>query len=410
MSQVRNTKAVTSFQYAPIGLSAYSRLEHIDATVKALKRNTLAANSDLYVFSDAPTPGDEKKVAEVRRYLKGIDGFRTVNIVERQENSRVKNNREGHRELLAKFGRMIWLEEDIVTAPGFLEFMNQALDFYESDPKVFSITGYCPPIDIPSDLLGDVFALERFNAWGFGIWENRYDRIELNIDKERGLHDLNNESFLARLLCCGMDIPKMLLKDIRGEIDALDVKVMYQQVLHGWQTLYPRKSFVQNIGHDGSGIHCGATGKFLHAQLWEKSDKFAFSEALVPDARIVAANGKFRFEINEFSKNKIVNDVIGKIKEREMNSLSLWGANSISALLIPNFKENEIHINCIVDKKAEAGEFVFDGIRVVPIAEALKNGEKNFILCSIQYFHSMRESLRQAAGDRFEQINLVELV
>jgi hypothetical protein len=410
MSRTRKTNGARQSGYAPIGLSVYSRVEHIDLTVRALKNNTLASLSDLYVFSDAPKPGDEEKVAKVRRYLKGIDGFQSVTIVERQENSRVKNNRGGHRELLDRYGRMIWVEEDIVTAPGFLEYMNQALVFYQSDPKIFSITGYCPPLDIPSDLPGDVFVLGRFNAWGFGIWKDRYDRIELNLGKERGLLDLSKDDFLERLMRNGTDIPKMLLKDIQGEIDALDVKIMYQQALNDWQTVYPRKSFVQNIGHDGSGAHCGATGKYSHAELWERANNFIFPGDLVLNSQIVAANYKFRLEINEFSRNKILNDVIGKIKERKINSLSLWGANNFSSLLIPVILENKVKINFIVDKQAECGEFVFEGITVVPISKAIECGEENFILCSTIHNDSMKESLKQVAGDRFDQVNVVELI
>ncbi len=118
---------------APIGLSVYVRLEHIKKTVSALQRNRLADQSQLYVFSDAPQPGDEKKVAEVRRFLKTISGFKMINIVERKENGRVANTRGGLRYLLDHFGKAILLEEDVVTAPGFLTFMNEGLEIYR-DP------------------------------------------------------------------------------------------------------------------------------------------------------------------------------------------------------------------------------------------------------------------------------------
>ena len=115
---------------APVGLSVYSRLDHVKQTIQALIRNKMASETMLYIFSDAPQPGDELKVEMVRKFLKTIEGFKKIAIIERTKNSRVKNNRSGIRMLLNEYGRMIFLEEDIVTAPTFLEFMNQALNFY----------------------------------------------------------------------------------------------------------------------------------------------------------------------------------------------------------------------------------------------------------------------------------------
>ena len=77
---------------SPIGLSTYSRLEHVMRTVSALKNNTLAKHSELHIFSDAAKPGDELKVKAVRDFLKTIDGFKQVFIYEREQNNRIANN------------------------------------------------------------------------------------------------------------------------------------------------------------------------------------------------------------------------------------------------------------------------------------------------------------------------------
>jgi len=279
---------------APIGLSVYRRLDHLRQTLTALRENTLAAESPLYVFSDAPRPGDEQAVSEVRRYLETVDGFLSVEIIERHENSRVANNRGGQRLLLDTFGEMIWLEEDIVTAPRFLEFMNAALEYYRVKDGVVSVTGYSPPLGLPRDYDGDVYFLQRFNAWGFAIWKDRYDRIELNIEPADYRMRMRDREFYRRLVGNGPDIPRMLDKEVSGEIDALDVKIMYQQIVHGWYTVYPRQSLVQNIGHDGSGMHCVATGKFHHDELWLKKGDFHFLADIHADERIVTRNMKFR--------------------------------------------------------------------------------------------------------------------
>ncbi len=79
-------------KYAPIGLIVYARLEHTKKTILALKNNALAKESKLYIFSDAPKDGDENKVTQMRDYIKTINGFKSVFIIERDTNSRVKNS------------------------------------------------------------------------------------------------------------------------------------------------------------------------------------------------------------------------------------------------------------------------------------------------------------------------------
>jgi len=185
-------------QLAPIGLSVYSRVEHLKKNVAALKNNFLAPESELYIFSDAPKPGDEKKVYKVREFLKTINGFKNVTIFERKTNSRVKNNRDGIKFLLEKYGKIIFLEEDIVTSPKFLTFMNDALDFYKDDNRIFSISGYSPPIKIPKNYTKDIYLSYRFSAWGFGLWKNRYDMIDFNLD---GIDDFfRNKQVLRKII------------------------------------------------------------------------------------------------------------------------------------------------------------------------------------------------------------------
>jgi hypothetical protein len=274
---------------APIGLTVYSRLSHLKATMDALKANDLASQSDLFVFSDGPRDGDEEVVARMRQYLKTIGGFKSVTVTERSENSRLKNNREGQKYLLKKFGKMIWMAEDIVPARGFLRFLNEGLEFYKDHQNVLSITGYCPPLTILDDELEtDVFFLKRYSAWGMAIWKDRYDKIS-EIDGR-----LLNRKMTQKLRLSGDDIPSMVKMDLRGEINALDVRGMFWQNFYDLYTVYPAKSLVQNIGHDGSGVHCGVSDRFEHESLWDKTMDFTFDDHPKATKSILNENAMFR--------------------------------------------------------------------------------------------------------------------
>lgn len=308
---------------APIGVSTYSRINHLKQTIEALQKNTLAKESKLHIFSDAPQQGDEEIVAMVRQYIHTIDGFKKVYIIERKTNGRVANNRGGIKQLLDEYGKMIFLEDDIVTAPRFLQFMNDSLEYYKYNEKILTISGYSPPLEIPKNYKHDVFVMKRFSAWGAGFWKEKYDLINHKIDKDEYHKNIKNNKFYKKLIENGEDIPGMLELEVNGRIDALDVKIMYQQVLNDWYSLYPRRSLVQNIGHDSSGIHCGINNKF-NVEMWDKLDKFEFIKGIRPDERIIKANRKFRSagvkgkivkltkQIGLYSYLKRINDSIKK--------------------------------------------------------------------------------------------------
>ena len=277
---------------APIGLSVYARLEHLKHNIAALRRNNGAANSHLYIFSDGPKNDDFEKVSAVRNYLRQIDGFKKIELIERKQNDRVKNNRNGIDYLLNQYGKLIFLEEDIVTAPGFLDYMNNALNFYAGEKNIFSVTGYTPPINASYYCQDDVFFLPRFNAWGFGIWKDRYEKIR--YIEPNDIRQLLKKHILRKYIkqYLGEDAFLMLQYDSEKIIDALDVKAIYQQILSKTLTVYPRLSLTRNIGHDGSGLHCVATGKY-ETTLWEKTS-FVFPTQFTINSKIAHTHRKFR--------------------------------------------------------------------------------------------------------------------
>lgn len=245
-----------SGDYAPIGISVYARLQHIRQTIAALQRNHLAAESELFLFSDAARPGDETKVAEVRAYLRTVTGFRRVHIIERQENNRFLNNQQGRLLLLNEYERAIFLEEDILTAPTFLHFMNAALERYRYAPMVFAINGYTPPLPIPSDYRQSILLLPRFAAWGFAIWRAQFEEIEMNITPAM-YHAIRDDEARCRSYCIGGDdILSQLWLQAHGYINALDVRIDYSMYARGRRyVVCPARSLTQTIGCDGSGEH-----------------------------------------------------------------------------------------------------------------------------------------------------------
>ena len=143
----------------PIILFVYNRPEHTRQTVEYLSKNKLAESSKLFIFSDGPkNDKDKQKVFEVRKYLKRIKGFKEIRIIEREKNLGLANSViSGVSQIFQSFEKVIVLEDDIISSPSFLKFMNDALDFYKADEKIFSVSGYPYPVKISDSYSKDIF-------------------------------------------------------------------------------------------------------------------------------------------------------------------------------------------------------------------------------------------------------------
>ena len=135
---------------APICLFTYNRLSETIQTVEALQKNELAVESDIFIFSDGPKhEKDILLVNAVRKYIKSINGFRSITIIDSENNKGLaKSIIDGVTQIVEKYDKVIVLEDDLITSQNFLSFTNQALDFYEKNSNIFSISGYT--LNLPS--------------------------------------------------------------------------------------------------------------------------------------------------------------------------------------------------------------------------------------------------------------------
>ena len=132
---------------APVVLFVYARLDHLQQTIEALQKNYLAKETKLIIYSDnAVKESHEADVLAVRNYLKTISGFESVEISEAKQNKGLaKSIIEGVTEQVNKYDRIIVMEDDLVSSPYMLNFMNEALDFYQNEDRVMQISAYSYP-------------------------------------------------------------------------------------------------------------------------------------------------------------------------------------------------------------------------------------------------------------------------
>jgi hypothetical protein len=279
---------------APICIPTYIRLDHLKQTIGALQNNTLASESELFVFSDGPRPGHEAKVQAVRDYLKTIKGFKRVEIVERPINIFPENSRQGWRRLLDEYGRVILMEEDIVTAPAFLEYMNYMLDVYQDNPHILSISGYCPPFKLSESYPYDVYILPRFDAWGFATWKDRFDKIKMEIPSEVFRHIFLSPKHLYEFSKIGLELIPLTLNNYFNYRNGGDIRIIAQQFYMQMYTIYPVQHLVDNIGLDGSGVHPKKKNWFRVKLSQEPFHTPALPPDMTPNPEILKRHYEFR--------------------------------------------------------------------------------------------------------------------
>ncbi len=241
---------------APITLFTYARPDHTQRTVEALLRNPGVNEHDLIVYSDASrTPDKAQAVATVREYLQTITGFRSVTIRPRPHNyGLAKSIIEGVTEVLARYERIIVLEDDMVTSPHFLSYMNDALDRFVDDERVISVHGYIYPVQ---QALPDAFFLRGADCWGWATWRRGW--YLFNPDGQALLDQLKRQNLIKAFDFNGAyGYSQMLKSQIKGTNDSWAIRWYASAFLADKLTLYPGRSLVHNIGNDSSGTHCGS--------------------------------------------------------------------------------------------------------------------------------------------------------
>jgi len=243
-------------QFAPIALFVYNRPEHTRKTVESLQQNGLARKSDLFVFSDAAkNESGAAAVGAVRKFIRTIDGFKSVTVIERERNLGLAGSViKGVTQLSNTFGRVIVMEDDLLTSSDFLTFMNWALEQYADEPRIFSVSGFNYAVKTPDDYPYDVFCSYRSSSWGWGTWKDRWEKADWSVSDfgEFRTDKVRKQSFNRG----GEDLSRMLALQMAGEIDSWAIRWAYAHWKHDALAVLPVRSLVLNIGLDGSGMHC----------------------------------------------------------------------------------------------------------------------------------------------------------
>ena len=235
---------------APVALFVYNRPDHTRRTLAYLQKNLLAEESRLFIYSDAAkTPADEAKVNDVREVVKEVSGFKSVKVILRGHNVGLANSIiDGVTQLVNEYGKVIVFEDDLLSSPYTLQYFNEALTRYEHEEKVMHIGAYM--YDLKDKQLPETFLFRAATSWGWATWARAWKNFEPDID---ALLPQFDRSRIHQFSIEGtMNFWKQMLDFKAGKNNSWAIRWYASIFLKGGLTLNPSRSFIQNIGNDGS--------------------------------------------------------------------------------------------------------------------------------------------------------------
>lgn len=240
--------------FAPIALFVYARPEHTRRTVEALLANAEAQHTHLVVYADAArSEKDADAVKQVREYVRGIKGFATLTVHESVINKGLADSIvDGVTNTVNTYGRAIVVEDDLVTSPYFLRYMNDALETYADVPDVMHVAAHM--LDIDPEGLPEAFFMRQSSCWGWGTWKRAWQYF--SRDSEYFINTFTPAMRHAFNLDGAYDYWAQLMANHEGRLKTWAVYWYASVFARNGLCLHPRQSLVQNIGFDGSGQNC----------------------------------------------------------------------------------------------------------------------------------------------------------
>ncbi|MBE5969036.1 MAG: glycosyltransferase family 2 protein [Lachnospiraceae bacterium] len=400
--------------YAPVAVFAYNRKNEIVRIMDALKNNTGAKETEVYVFSNAPVEGkegDKEIVEEIRAELeKYKDSFKDYHLVKREINEGPNGNMvPGIDEVIRKHGRVIVLEDDILTAKGFLTFMNQALDEYEDDKEVFSICGYNPVKDDPK-VGKDSFSYDAFRSWGYGLWLDRWESFSMD---EKTVDKIDLKKVHVEGLMYASTIQYDILLPENPGVRYIDYRLACKEMALNKTTIYSVKSLCDNIGMEGTGVTTQADSGYVNHNFdinYEKGSYDLSKEKLTQES---STDYFYKFREEEFCMStyrpvqyardplyyhmfygitKLAmegKNIASFVRKHNLKKAAIYGWGIAGKMLYKLLKKEDVEISFIVDRNNASNEYdvpAFNDVTDLPETEMI-------IVSAIADFHNIEKSL-----------------
>ena len=243
-------------QFTPIAVFAYNRPDHLLRTLATLLACDGFDERHVTIFIDGPRDSkDTRAVSDVRSVAMKMMGPNADIRLAGTNNGLSQSITKGVTELVNKYGRVIVVEDDLELAPGFLRYMNAALDKYEGNQNIYQVSGHM--FDVPEFASrSQSILLPLTTTWGWATWSRAWKKYD---SEAAGWQRLRADRALRKRFDLDGAYPfsGLMERQARGLSDSWGIRWYWSVFKAGGLVVFPPQTLVRNRGQDGSGTHGG---------------------------------------------------------------------------------------------------------------------------------------------------------
>lgn len=258
---------MNEIKYAPVIIFTLCRYKHFKNEIESLKKNAWAKYTDVYIGFDYPAKDEHwdgyKKICE---YLENGDFsvFNSFTVFKREKNYGPANNHDALLDYISeRYDRWIYLEDDMIFSPNFIEYIDKCLAEYEDNENIIAVNGYSYPLNWKTDKDANIlFQSSVCATWGIGHWKEKYFRIK-SLIQDGYLVNIFDEAYKTKRLNDMIEHRRMdyIGAALGGREESYIYKLtdfsfgMYMS-LENKYVVTPKINKVRNCGFDGTGLDC----------------------------------------------------------------------------------------------------------------------------------------------------------
>jgi hypothetical protein len=251
------TQSVGTRSRTPVAVFAFKRPDYLSKTLAALGKCRGISKREVVIFCDGSREnvhGEKDATRAVQELARKWISARSGRIVVSKGNLGLRRSiTAGVTELVAEHGRVIVLEDDIIVAPSFLEYMDDSLCRFSEVESIWQVSGYFVPSSNAPLRPG---CLGLPGCWGWATWERAWRHY--NDDASLLLKRIPESDYHKFNVYGSYNYIDDLRLNAEGKMDTWHVRWYASMFLHDALAIFPGKSLTRNIGFDSRGTHCGS--------------------------------------------------------------------------------------------------------------------------------------------------------
>ncbi|MDB9524941.1 glycosyltransferase [Oscillatoria sp. CS-180] len=250
----------------PIVITAFTRPDLLAPVLEAIALQSLSPQEIIAFVDGARNDKDRALIQQCVDLLKNFERSTwSVRVIQREHNLGCDRNViAAFTEVFESHDTLVYLEDDDLPNPCFYDRICRLLTAYKDRQDIFSVSGYVSRALPAEEIATDFFPSRRVFSWGFGIWRDRWQSMDLV--HQSGQHNPFGHVYsIPTTVESKLTLANQFWLEKNQKTDwviTMTLCALHQGRVH----LVPKHSIVKNIGfgHEQSETYRGEEGSWVN--------------------------------------------------------------------------------------------------------------------------------------------------